>query len=41
MFPVPLRGIEYIDPKTRKRFVSLANQFGLPALSSADRYRRR
>lgn len=29
-FPVPLRRIKYIDPKTRKRLVFLTNQFGLP-----------
>ena len=38
-FPVPLRRIKYIDPKTRKRLVFLTNQFGLPALSIADLYR--
>ena len=40
-FPVPLRRIKYIDPKTRKRLVFLTNQFGLPALSIADLYRCR
>ena len=32
-FPVPLRRIKFIDPKTGKRLVFLTNQFGLPALS--------
>ena len=40
-FPVPLRRIKYIDPKTRKRLVFLTNPFGLPALSIADLYRCR
>ena len=40
-FPVPLRRIKYIDPKTHKRLVFLTNQFGLPALSIADLYRCR
>lgn len=40
-FPVPLRRIKYIDPKTRKRLVFLTNQFALPALSIADLYRCR
>src|SRR5271167_3386016 len=40
-FPVPLRRIKYIDPKTLERFVFLTNQFGLPALSIADLYRCR
>jgi hypothetical protein len=35
-FPVPLRRIKYVDPKTHKRLVFLTNQFGLPALSIAD-----
>jgi hypothetical protein len=35
-FPVPLRRIKYIDPKTHKRLVFLTNQFALPALSIAD-----
>ncbi len=37
-FPVPLRRIKYIDPKTHKHLVLLTNQFGLPALSIADLY---
>jgi hypothetical protein len=40
-FPVPLRRIKFIDPKTHKRLVFLTNQFGLPALSIADLYRCR
>jgi hypothetical protein len=40
-FPVPLRRIKYIDPKTHKRLVFLTNQFVLPALSIADLYRCR
>src|SRR5229473_977433 len=40
-FPVPLRRIKYIDPKTHKRLVFLTNQFALPALSIADLYRCR
>ena len=40
-FPVPLRRIKYIDPKTHKRLVFLTNQFGLPELSIADLYRCR
>jgi hypothetical protein len=40
-FPVPLRRIKYIDPKSHKRLVFLTNQFGLPALSIAELYRCR
>jgi hypothetical protein len=40
-FPVPLRRVKYIDPKTHKRLVFLTNQFALPALSIADLYRCR
>ena len=40
-FPVPLRRIKFIDPKTGKRLVLLTNQFALPALSIADLYRCR
>ena len=40
-FPVPLRRIKYIDPRTRRRLIFLTNQFALPALSIADLYRCR
>ncbi len=40
-FPVPIRRIKYVDPKSSQRLVFLTNQFTLPALSIADLYRCR
>jgi hypothetical protein len=40
-FPVPLRRIGCIDPKTFKRLAFLTNQVALSALSIADLYRCR
>jgi transposase len=40
-YPVKLRRIKYIDPKTGKQFVFLTNNFSLPALTITDLYRYR
>ena len=40
-FPVPLRRIKYIGPKSHWRLVLLTNRFNLPALRIADLYRCR
>jgi hypothetical protein len=40
-YPVPLRRIKYVDPKTRKRFVFLTNNFELDALTIAKLYKCR
>lgn len=40
-YPVKLRRIKYIDPKTCKLFVFLTNNFSLPALTITELYRYR
>jgi Domain of unknown function (DUF4372)/Transposase DDE domain len=40
-YPVPLRRIRYVDPKTSKKLVFLTNHFGLGPLTIAQLYRSR
>ena len=41
LYPEPLRRVVYRDAKTGKRFVTLSNNFDLPALTIANIYRLR
>jgi transposase len=40
-YPGPLRRVSYYDVETKKHFVFLTNNFDLPALTIAPRYKRR
>ena len=40
-YPGPLRRVSYYDVETKKHFVFLTNNFALPALTIAPRYKRR
>ena len=40
-YPIPLRRIRFVDTETRKGFVFITNDFGLPALSIARLYKLR
>jgi len=40
-YPGPLRRVSYYDVETKKHFVFLTNNFDLPALTIAQRYKRR
>ncbi len=40
-YPVPLRRVHFVDPKTSLRLVFLTNHFGLPALTIAQLYKCR
>ena len=41
LYPDPLRRVSYVDPETHRRFVFLTNNFTIPALAVAGRYKSR